>query len=151
MLEKTGINAKDLKIIPIFCWNQTAELKCGDEHTNEMKILRGFEAGMHFFVPISVHSVLRIYFQASTIKHRWRNINQQYQTAQPKICRWYYSIFRYLKGLQKIMESIMDVSTLYGPGINSNKTRVMIISKQHISTEVHVRVNQVWKGRVTQF
>lgn len=45
ILKNIGLSSKDLNIIINLYWNQTAVLRIGKEHTDEVKILRGVRQG----------------------------------------------------------------------------------------------------------
>lgn len=99
-----------------------------------------------------VQFILKKYFERETVEHRWRNINERLQIKKDKMRWWHYGFFRRHTRLTKTygQYNITAVSGLHAFDMNANKTKVMIVSKQQIRSDVHILVNKLRIQGVTQ-
>uniref|UniRef100_A0A8D8RKC5 Craniofacial development protein 2 n=1 Tax=Cacopsylla melanoneura TaxID=428564 RepID=A0A8D8RKC5_9HEMI len=149
ILKQIGTDARTINIITNLYWNQTAVLKIDGEHTDEVQILRGVRQGC-VLSPI----LFNLYSE-----HIFREALNDMEEGIP-INGIRLNNLRYaddtimladtIEGLQKLMTKIAEVSSSYGLDINASKTKLMIISKEQISSDAQIIVNQVRIERVTQ-
>lgn len=149
ILKNTGIDSKDLKIITNLYWNQTAVLKIEGEHTDEVKILRGVRQGC------ILSPILFNLYSEHIFREALDNMDEGIPINGIRLNNIRYAddtimFADTIEGLQKLMNKITEVSSSYGLDINANKTKVIIITKEQISSNAQIIVNQVRIERVTQ-
>lgn len=149
ILKNMGIDSKDLKIITNLYWNQTAVLKIEGEHTDEVKILRGVRQGC------ILSPILFNLYSEHIFREALDNMDEGIPINGIRLNNIRYAddtimFADTIEGLQKLMNKITEVSSSYGLDINANKTKVIIITKEQISSNARIIVNQVRIERVTQ-
>lgn len=139
VLQDSGIDGKDLRIIKNLYWNQSAHIKINNEKTEEVKILRGVRQGC-ILSPLIFNLYSEAIFQEA-LEHIEAGILLNGELINN---------FRYADdtvifastahGLQLLMNQVAETSRKYGLEVNPNKTKVMIISKENI-TGVQLTIN----------
>uniref|UniRef100_A0A8D8VL77 Craniofacial development protein 2 n=2 Tax=Cacopsylla melanoneura TaxID=428564 RepID=A0A8D8VL77_9HEMI len=132
ILQDSGIDGKDLRIIKNLYWNQSAVVKVNQEKTEEVKILRGVRQGC-ILSPLIFNLYSEAIFQEalehveSGILLNGKRVNN-FRYADDTV------IFAdTAEGLQTLMNKVAVISRKYGLEVNTSKTKVMIISKERIS------------------
>lgn len=128
VLQKAGLDGKDLKIIRNLYWNQRACVSVDRETTEEIQILRGVRQGC-ILSPVIFNLYSEYIFrealqdiEAGILLNGERLNNIRY--ADDTV------IFAdNLASLQLLMDSVTSYSRQYGLEINTKKTKFMIISK----------------------
>ncbi|KAL1447598.1 hypothetical protein WDU94_009869 [Cyamophila willieti] len=149
VLEKVGLDHKDLKIIANLYWNQVASVKLEDECTEDVQILRGVRQGCVISpVIFNVYSeyIFREILQTTEAGiwlngERINNIRYADDTV----------IFTdNINTLQTLMDKVYIHSKEYGLDINIQKTKFMTISKvQNIQCSLKIEGNTI--ERVKQY
>ena len=124
-------------------------MRVGDEQTEEVKILRGVRQGC-ILSPILFNLYSEHIFgealedQEEGISVNGRKLNN-IRYADDTI------VFAdSIEGLQLLMDRVVEKSSQYGLEINTNKTKLMVISKENIGG-VHLSINQNAIERVSHY
>ncbi|KAL1458712.1 hypothetical protein WDU94_008838 [Cyamophila willieti] len=149
ILEKIGIDAKDLNLITNLYWNQTAVLRVDGELTEEVKIQRGVRQGC------IISPILFNIYSEQIFREALENIEEGIPINGVRVNNIRYAddtiIFAdTLQGLQTLMDRVVEVSAQYGLEMNTSKTKLLIVSKENISG-AHLYVNQSRIERVSQY
>uniref|UniRef100_A0A8D9EQ38 Craniofacial development protein 2 n=1 Tax=Cacopsylla melanoneura TaxID=428564 RepID=A0A8D9EQ38_9HEMI len=149
ILEKTGIDKRDLKIISNLYWHQTAILKIEDEHTEEMEILRGVRQGC------ILSPILFNLYSEHIFREALQDLEEGISINGFKLNNLRYAddtvVFaNTIEGLQALMNKIYETSKKYGLDINTSKTKFMIVSKKQINN-VNLYINNARIERVSKY
>lgn len=149
ILQKIGVDTKDIRIIRNLYWNQNARVKIGDRLTNRLDIQRGVRQGC-----ILSPTLFNLYS------------DQIFKTAledQPhgiKINGELLNVIRYaddtvivsdtVEGLQELLNRIDVAGNAMGININVQKTKFMVFSRaEHPDAVLHLNTQPV--QRVDKF
>lgn len=149
ILQKTGIDNRDLRIISNLYWNQTASVRIEGEQTEEVRILRGVRQGC-----ILSPTLFNLYSE-HIFREALQDLEEGIAINGRKLNNLRYAddtiVFAdSIEGLQALMTSIHNTSRQYGLDINISKTKFMIISKRQISG-VNLYINNERIERVTKY
>uniref|UniRef100_A0A8D8SHV0 Craniofacial development protein 2 n=1 Tax=Cacopsylla melanoneura TaxID=428564 RepID=A0A8D8SHV0_9HEMI len=149
ILKQIGTDARTINIITNLYWNQTAVLKIDGEHTDEVQILRGVRQGC------VLSPILFNLYSEHIFREALNDMDEGIPINGIRLNNLRYAddtimLADTIEGLQKLMTKIAEVSSSYGLDINASKTKLMIISKEQISSDAQIIVNQVRIERVTQ-
>uniref|UniRef100_A0A8D8PQH9 Craniofacial development protein 2 n=1 Tax=Cacopsylla melanoneura TaxID=428564 RepID=A0A8D8PQH9_9HEMI len=133
VLQKTGIDAKDLRIIRYLYWNQVASVKLEDHNTGDIQIMRGVRQGC-VLSPVIFNVYSEFIFREAL-----QNTEAGILLNGKKINNIRYAddtvIFSdNLSSLQTLMDNVTKHSRDYGLDINISKTKFMVISKKQNTT-----------------
>uniref|UniRef100_A0A8D8W5N2 Craniofacial development protein 2 n=2 Tax=Cacopsylla melanoneura TaxID=428564 RepID=A0A8D8W5N2_9HEMI len=149
ILKETGIDEKDLRIIGNLYWNQTANLRFEDEHTEYVQILRGVRQGC-ILSPL----IFNLYSE-KIFREALKDVDKGISIDGNRLNNIRYAddtiVFAdKLEDLQLLIDKITLHSNNYGLDINANKTKLMIISKNVIN-DCHLYTNGIQIERVTKY
>uniref|UniRef100_A0A8D8SXR8 Craniofacial development protein 2 n=1 Tax=Cacopsylla melanoneura TaxID=428564 RepID=A0A8D8SXR8_9HEMI len=149
VLQDSGMDGKDLRIIKNLYWNQSATIKINQENTDEIKILQGVRQGC-IISPL----IFNLYSEA-IFQEALENMEEGILLNGKRVNNFRYAddtiIFAdTAEGLQHLMDKVTNISRKYGLEVNISKTKSMIISKEKIEG-VQLIINNKVVERVKTF
>lgn len=150
VLQKTGIDTKDLKIIRNLYWNQVSSVRLDGECTNDVNFLRGIKQGcilspvlFNLYSEYIFREALQNMDEHGIILNGERINNIRY--ADDTV------IFTdSISSLQALMDNVTRVSREYGLEINAQKTKFMVINKSN-NIQGNLTIDGVTLERVKQY
>lgn len=149
LLKNIGLDSRDICIIGNLYWNQKASVKVDDRMTEEIKIKRGVRQGC-VLSPL----LFNVYSEA-IFKEALFDAVEGITVGGERINNIRYADDTVLladneEDMQAIINRVVEVSTIYGLEINTQKTKLMVISKQNLP-EPRITIGSNQLGRVTSY
>ena len=149
ILRSIGLDDKDLRIIVNLYWNQSASVSLENDSTEEVRIRRGVRQGCvlsPLLFNIYYEYIFRDALEGMEVGillngERINNLRYADETV----------VFTdSLDDLQNLMERLVHSSQQYGLDINTDKTKLMVISKNRIPT-CHLIINNKRIEQVSKY
>uniref|UniRef100_A0A8D8VC16 Craniofacial development protein 2 n=1 Tax=Cacopsylla melanoneura TaxID=428564 RepID=A0A8D8VC16_9HEMI len=129
VMQKTGLDAKDLNIIINLYWNQSANIRLEGECTEDIEILRGVRQGC-----VLSPTIFNLYSEY-IFKEALENSEEGILLNGERISNIRYADDTVLMAntpqqLQNLIDRVARASATYNMKLNTSKTKIMIVKKR---------------------
>ena len=148
MLKEKGIDGKDLRLIRNLYWNQSAEIKIGNEKSKKVEVQRGVRQGCVLSPDLfSLYSekIMEEIKDIEGIMIGGENINNLRYADDTVL------IATTKENLQKLVDKLNEACNRKGMRININKTEVMVATKKKETVKAEITLERKILKQVNNF